>query len=337
MRNLLVGVLALLTTVGCSSRAEPDEPEPDAPEPPASVAQPAGAPCAAAALDDVTVDDGHELVFTSYREGAGDLWVVRADGTDAVRLTDDALLEITPAWSPDGRRIAFACATGEDAQYDLYVMDADGSRRRRVTATPECEETPRWSPDGARLYFTGGPCGGAHAVAVVDVDGTDRAELAPVGSWPALSPDGRRLLYDVPIEGGTFLETTLWSVGVDGGKPAELGPAGLPAAYESSWSPDGERIAFISPTGDVTAEDPPRWGEDVFVMRVDGTGVRRLTRTPGNDHWPPAWSPDGRFLVYSADGAANEDGVLTRIDVDTGETRALTQPGRHALFADWRD
>ena len=325
-----VPVLAclLLLAAACSVDDEPAPP----PEEPAVAADGA---CATTPPVDPAPPGGRELVYTSYRPGTADLWLMRSDGTGRVPLTSGPAAELMPAWSPDGSRVAFACAETEDAQTDLYVMDADGTGRVALTATDElCEASPRWAPEGDRLYLTRGECGGAQGIWTLDLDDGATEEVVPLGGWPDVAADGR-LLYDKVVGPDSWLLTTLWTADPDGGGAAELGPDGTPAAYEASWSPDGSRIAFVAPMGDVESEDVPEWNEEVFVMRSDGTAVRRLTRTPGNDHWPPAWSPDGRWLVYSADGIANR-GRLVRIDVATGKSVTLTRGPGSALFADWR-
>jgi Tol biopolymer transport system component len=74
----------------------------------------------------------------------------------------------------------------------------------------------------------------------------------------------------------------------------------------------------------------------MHVTDSDGETLRRITSSEGNDHWPPAWSPEGNTLLYSADGPQNKSGVLMRVDLDTLETEAMTQPGSNALFPSWR-
>ena len=59
------------------------------------------------------------------------------------------------------------------------------------------------------------------------------------------------------------------------------------------------------------------WNEDIWVMDADGTEARKVVTTEGNDHWVPAWSPDGGYLMYSADGEENE-GEIARVDLKSG-------------------
>jgi len=76
---------------------------------------------------------------------------MNADGSHPTRLTDHPGDDQHPAWSPDGRRIAFNSERyGPEASFDIYTMAADGSDLRRITGEPGLEEYPRWSPDGQR-------------------------------------------------------------------------------------------------------------------------------------------------------------------------------------------
>jgi len=77
-----------------------------------------------------------------------------ADGSNQTRLTRDLALDGSPAWSPDGRRIAFH--SGRDGNMEIYVMDADGSKQTRLTDHAAGDGSPAWSPDGSKIAFQSG-------------------------------------------------------------------------------------------------------------------------------------------------------------------------------------
>ncbi len=99
--------------------------------------------------------DGQTIVFVSDRDGRGqtELYCMRPDGTDVVRLTDSQGSSYAPAWSPDGRQIVFVSDRDRDA--DLYLMNADGSNEVLLTRNDDAEDRdPAWSPDGRWIVFS---------------------------------------------------------------------------------------------------------------------------------------------------------------------------------------
>ena len=81
--------------------------------------------------------------------------MVDVAGGEPVQLTDSPGRDATPAWSPDGRKIAFW--SGRDGNAEIYVMNADGSDQTRLTDSPEADMNPAWSPDGSRITYGSGP------------------------------------------------------------------------------------------------------------------------------------------------------------------------------------
>lgn len=279
----------------------------------------------------------HAIVYASGTDAQhADLWLLKPDGTDPFQLTDDPGLEFMATWSPDGDRVAYVAGASWDSPSDLYVLDLDGGQPERVSNTPgRCESAPTWTPDGEELVYVSGDCGSApDGIFAVGLDGGEERLLVPHGSWPDVAADGR-LLYTAPVPGKPWYVQRLWVSDLDGGNAHDVTPAGIDSASEATWSPDGGRVAFVVPTGDPTAERAEDWNEEVYVMNADGTDARRLTTAPGNDHWPPSWSPDGERLVYSADGDP-ASAELATVDVSTLEVTALTDDDAHDVLPAWR-
>lgn len=229
--------------------------------------------------------DGSWIVFESDRESFRELYRVRPDGTELRRLTRNEQGNFEPAVSPDGRWIAFTSSRDGDAE--VYVMRADGTEQRRLTAFYREDRTPMWSPDGRwialvsdregrdRLFLVR-PDGTGLRRLDLSADTAGRAgELEGEAAW---SPDGTRVAYTVRGPGRT---SRIRVVGVGGGTWRNLGSHGEPVDAGPAWSPDGRYLAFYSSrAGDA----------DLYLMRADGSGVTRLTRTPGAD-WLPRWIP----------------------------------------------
>jgi Tol biopolymer transport system component len=272
------------------------------------------------------------IAFTSDRSGNYDLWLMEADGSDAVQLTASPEAEVMPSWSPDGARLAFASAVDlETTRADVCVINADGTGLRNLTGTADIYEiAPAWSPDGTQIAF-GTLDDEATAIFVMEADGGGTRMLAADGNWPSWSPDGEHIVFSASRGG---LREGLWTVNLDGSGESLLaeGDSGL---TEPAWSPDGRSIAYVAASGNPDAADPVEWNEDIFVMTADGGPGRQITTRPGNDHWPPAWSPDGSQLAFTADGT-EVAGEIVVTDLTTLAETNLTNDDAVDMFPAWR-
>jgi len=186
-----------------------------------------------------------------------------------------------PAWSPDGKQIAFYSEVGGQPA-DLFVMDANGGNVRQLTKTPAAEGYPAWSPNGQAIAFESHTADGNFDVYVMNTDGSNVRRLTQdpkrdVG--PAWSPDGLKIAF-MSDRGGK--EFNLYWMNADGSGVEQL------TSGETDWfpqfSPDGRRIAFH------------RWN-DVHVMDLQERKPLRLTTDPDNGMFP-SWSPDGARLAF---------------------------------------
>ena len=271
------------------------------------------------------------IAFTSDRSGSFDLWLMDSDGSDSTRLTASDNDEVMPSWSPDGTQVAFASAVNQESPSDICVINSDGSGLKNLTQTADVAElAPSWSPDGEQIVY-GLWTDGADRIHIIDSDGGESRMLAGNGQWPSWSPDGERILFSRD-RGPSGPE--LWTMKRDGSGQKALTDSDAEPT-EPSWSPDGSAIAFVAASGDADASDPVKWNEDIFVIPAGGGTARRMTTSAGNDHWPPAWSPDGEQLVYTADGTENV-GRIVLIDLNTREITSLTDGSAHDMFPAWR-
>ena len=189
----------------------------------------------------------------------------------------------SPAWSPDGRKIAFTLAAdefAEEAFTALYLMNADGSSAVRRA---DGFYNPSWSPDGHRLAVNG-PAG-LYTLSV-DQDGAPPLLLAEHAWGPAWSPDGTQIAY--------VGDGSLNVMNSDGSAGAILVPGGPGGITRPSWSPDGRRLAFTmcAPSAPYTC--------NVATVSAAGTDLKQLTSE--GSAYNAAWSPDGSRIAVDLYG-----------------------------------
>jgi len=244
-----------------------------------------------------------KIAFVRSVRGNGHIFAMNADGTKAVDISKAS--GASPAWSPDGKKIAFVSdrATGLNPQ--LYVMNANGSGQTRITRDAVTDGSPTWSPDGKRVAFSGDD---GIFVVTLTTKKIERLSNGPDGD-PAWSPDGTTIAFarskDVPDPSsstGSGQESDLWQMAADGTQQKQLTSPPLSfsdpkltiegADTAPAWSPDGAEIAF----------DGNRDNNDgIFVMNADGSNIVALTHPDGIDDFP-TWSSDGARIAFARTG-----------------------------------
>jgi Tol biopolymer transport system component len=233
------------------------------------------------------------------------------------------------AWSPDGRSLAFVRA-GKVQGSDVYTIRADGSDVRLVLKNAH---DPDWSPDGKRLLIVRDVCTDYYSDCIVDdsrvdlytvrPDGKELRHVArePNGALAAWSADGKRLAF-LANDGDVYL------IDADGDHRHLLGGK----FFDLAWSPDGSMLAVA------IQSRAPNWG-DIGLVDVATGRLTNLTQRPGQES-SPAWSPDGRKIVFVADmycgwtgtcqpepGAEGGPRELWVMDRNGGHLRQLTRNG----------
>jgi TolB protein len=233
--------------------------------------------------------DGSLLVFTrSAPNQPYAIYTVRSDGLALRRLTPACSKGtqpqkcpeyVVPAFSPSGKRIAFAGGPG------IVVTDRNGHDRRVVVRSRAEVDDPQFSPDGKRLLFVRARRNACCAIFIVNVDGTHSRRVTPwslaAGDNPDWSPDGRWILFrsDVP----RVKQSQIYVIHPNGTRLTRLTHFKRGTLVtSSSFSPDGKWIVF----GATGVGGQP----DVFVMHVNGTGIKPVTRTKLWDS-APDWGP----------------------------------------------
>ncbi|MGH9794964.1 MAG: protein kinase domain-containing protein [Candidatus Acidiferrales bacterium] len=231
-----------------------------------------------------------------------------------------------PAFSPDGRTLAFSRAE-TDGSWHIWVASLDGGAPRRITSGALPEIYPRFSRDGAAVYYFSWSAQ-PDRVWRVPVSGGPPQPVTPEGfedGYADVSPDGTTLVFARAEEGAT----RLYVMPAAGGEPftSQNAAQGRPFASQNAaqgkprrltdapgavprWSPDGRWIAF----------SPDRiYGGGIFLIRPDGSGLRRLTDTGS---WP-VWWPDGNRIAYLTVGPDGSQQIRV-VPATGGRTSILT-------------
>ncbi len=235
-----------------------------------------------------------------------DIWVMRGDGLDPKRLTDNPADDSAPAWSADGKQIVFV--SDRDGNKEIYVIKADGTQPINLTHNAYEDETPACSPDGSTIAFSSYRDGNWE-IYVMGMDGSDPKRLTQnkgADRSPTWSPDSERIAFASNRDGNW----EIYTMNRDGTEEQRLT---RDDATDSSpaWSPAGSTIAFESyRDGDMeiylmgSRQSPaaaPGASEGALSADLDASDV-------SNDHYSnehaPAWARGGTRLLYYS----NRDG-----------------------------
>jgi TolB protein len=284
--------------------------------------------------------DGTKIAFSSNRDGDYDIYVINQDGSDLRNLTSDpsgALatllflldksIDVWPAWSDEGDRIAFASSRTNimmrSEPLDLVIMQSDASQVVQLTDTIDMDGLPAWLPGGDELVFVSERNEGAQ-IYRISSSGGDPVRLTHEGNdndYPDVSPDGRWIAFESDRDG----DSDIYVMQTDGSVLVQLtddpGDDGQP-----SWSPDGEWIVFAS----------NRDGNyELYMMDAEGESLRQLTDS-GPREAEPAWSPKGDKIAFSA--LSSEGWRIFIIDSDGSNVTPLmseqgeSPPAENAIF-----
>jgi Tol biopolymer transport system component len=276
--------------------------------------------------------DGTQLAFVSENvemnpqnsEGRSQLWVADVNTGETRQL--DVIDAVLASWSPHGQRIAYtkrlAGQPSQPAQGDVWTIPAGGGEPTAVTTSVATDWNPEWSPDGRYLYFASDRGGSMNLWRVAIDEGSGRtlgepeAITTPATSLAHISiaADGQHIAYS-----SVLVTTNIQKAALDPTTQAVIGEPEWVTTGTRRWSspdpaPDGKTVAFYSlvrPDG------------DLYVVGVDGTGLRQLTGGDSTADRVPRWSPDGKWIAFFS----NRSGPLQiwKIRRDGSELSQLTE------------
>ena len=256
--------------------------------------------------------DGGKVAYLS----GYDVVVMDAAGSNPVNVTFSASVEVGPAWSADGARIAFA--SDRSGAPELYLMNPDGSNVVRVTTQVGFVwSRPTWSPDSRRLAFACEVAPGNRDICVIDANGSGLVRLTAdpaIDDGAAWSPDGATIAFTTTRYGADPQLATMRS---DGSNVTRLG--GGIIAWDPAWSPDGLYLAFTS------------WGSEsfgVFTMRPGGDDITWM----GDFLVEPAWMPGDAPIPPPGDALIARMSVECERLTCTFDASGSSRPGDRLLL-----
>jgi TolB protein len=277
-----------------------------------------------------------EIASQSRRDGDDEIYRMLMDGSEVINLTNHPGSDTSPAWSPDGRWIAFL--SDRTGKAEVFLMDASGGDLRQLTDSPANTwyAPMAWSPDGTRLALAGGLDGADenHAnLYLVSTDGSGFEQLliVPYSFYPKWSPVGRQIVFRGLQEG----QFGLFIIDADGSGlfkiPFEASDEGQFGVLSGSfdWSPDGSRLVYQQ-TGPLTGSWPdlsftPRARADLIMTRADGSDpqtIHTVDPLPNGIRFA-SWSPDGSTILFIRAFGRSACFRINLIPLDTLEVREV--------------
>lgn len=235
---------------------------------------------------------------------------MNADGTGPTNVTNNAAADDQPAFSPDGKKIAFS--SNRDGNSEIWAMNVDGSNLLQLTTTSGVFNlNPAWSPDGANIAFQTNRDGGDHEIYAMSATGASPVNLtnsAGADASPSWSPDGTKIAFRSARNSGN---NEIYVMNAAGGSQTRITTTSQ-GEFHPDWSPDGNRIVYSRDGGSGGSRD-------IWAMDAAGTNQEALTDHTGDDDHP-VFSPDGTRIAYYALGTTGNGEIYVMDAAGTNET-----------------
>jgi dipeptidyl aminopeptidase/acylaminoacyl peptidase len=255
---------------------------------------------------------------------AGNIWIVSTAGVAAIQLTQSGH-DSGPAWSPDGKTLAFISSRAGNSQ--VYALSMEGGEGHAITHLSSGADMVKWSPDGATIAFSSSvyvdckddACNSARdAAKEKNKVKAHVAEQLLYRHWTHWSEGKRSHLFITAADGsGTPRDLTA-------GANYDVPPDERGGPEDINFSPDGKEICFTAVPDKVEAIST---NGELFLAPVAGGEVKKITANPGFDG-NPVYSPDGNYIAYHAQLVATNESDRWRVmlyDRKNGKSENLTE------------
>src|SRR2546428_1543415 len=256
------------------------------------------------------------IAFETKRGRGKEIVVSDYDGFNLQNVTSNGSVNLSPAWSPDGRKIVFSSFISRLPA--IYSQELATGARAVISAEGSFNHMPAYSPDGDLVAFSSRSSRGDTDIFVAEKNGRGRRNLtnSPGADFsPTWSPTGRQIAFVSDRAGNP----QIYIMDADGSNVHRIVSEGG-QAVSPSWSPDGRFIVYAW-------QPPKRYSYDLFLLNVATGQVFQLTST-GQFNENPTWSPDSRHVTFESSRTGGTQIFI--MNADGQNLRQITQTGTNS-------
>jgi TolB protein len=256
-----------------------------------------------------------QIAFLNQEEAGKEIYLIDFDGFNLRRLTHDNTLNLSPAWSPDGKWIIYTSYAAHNP--DLIMIDTAGERRQTLHRLPGLNAAPSWSPDMQRIALVLSRDQNSEVYTLDKDSNLERlTRHFNIDTSPSWSPDGKNIAFTSDRSGTGAPQ--IYIMDSVKGDLAKVTRISFGSTYNDNpaWSPNGDQIAYTSRVG-------RKFQINIYDLKTHKNHI--LTQGSGSCE-QPSWSPDGRFIIYRKRGNDSHNIFIQRVGSE--EARQLTFSGR---------